>query len=326
MKKKRIYCLYGAEAVFCLLFYLLQAKFSGIFSALTAFPFEQIGILLRKMSLSGFIGNVLAIVIYILIGLIPVGLIWFLKRKKKLCMIDAVLMVLSVLLFVVVYFMINPGLFKETVPGGGKIILGGTFYSVFFGYIVLRILYKCSRMDMDGLLRGLSIILYVVTALFVYMIFGSCFSGFLQNIQSLQAGNRVSEIDMGFSRTDPDMILTCIFLVLQSVVNAVPYILDILVSFAGIRLLRALVKDPYADQTVFQAEKLSGLCVLSLAVTVITSMVFHIAQLIVHNRLYQIDCVVSIPLFSIAFVLTALLLAKFVRENQKLKQDNDLFI
>ena len=66
------------EAVGCVIFCLLRGEVPGVFSGVAAFPFEQIGMGLRWLSLSGGIGNGAAIVLYILLSLFRAwsGLIW----------------------------------------------------------------------------------------------------------------------------------------------------------------------------------------------------------------------------------------------------------
>ena len=83
MKRKLLFALLAAEAVFCLLFSFLQARFSGWFSTLVAFPFEQIGAGLRVLSLSGGIGNGIAVVLYIVLSLIPI-VIFYLSCQKHI--------------------------------------------------------------------------------------------------------------------------------------------------------------------------------------------------------------------------------------------------
>ena len=101
MKRKLLFALLAAEAVFCLLFSFLQARFSGWFSTLVAFPFEQIGAGLRVLSLSGGIGNGIAVVLYIVLSLIPAALFLRLRQREETCKADFLLPVLSVLLFAV---------------------------------------------------------------------------------------------------------------------------------------------------------------------------------------------------------------------------------
>ena len=76
MKERHLFTLLSVEAAACVLFCILQRSLSGLFSTLIAFPFEQIGAGLRILSLSGAVGNVIAIILYMLLGLIPAG-IWF---------------------------------------------------------------------------------------------------------------------------------------------------------------------------------------------------------------------------------------------------------
>ena len=55
-------------------------------------------------------------------------------------------------------------------------------------------------------------------------------------------------------------------------------------------------------------------------------MLLNIAQLLCADLLYQIHITVNIPIFAILFLLVIHVMARYIEENQKLKQDNDLFI
>lgn len=320
MKRKLFFYVLTIEAVFCMSFYFLQAYFSNIFSAIVAFPFEQIGWILRKMSLSGTVANVAAIIIYIIISLIPCG-IWLLLRKKgKSVGEDKLLPIISILLFAVIYYMINPGLLSVSFYGGEKILLGGTFYSVLFGYLVLRILKKFVSADAIQLKKWLRMLAYIVAMLFVYMVFGNRFGVLIDSIKNVNWANS------GFSGMSSGLEITYIFLTLQFVVDAIPYILDIFIILTAIKVLDELLLDPYSDVAVSASEKLGNLCVKSLEITAISAIVFHLLQLIFSGSIRQINVVVSIPVFSMAFVLAVLLTVRYVRENQRLKRENDLFI
>ena len=52
MKQKILVGALSVEALVCVLFCILQTSFTGVFSAVMAFPFEQIGMGLRSLSLS----------------------------------------------------------------------------------------------------------------------------------------------------------------------------------------------------------------------------------------------------------------------------------
>ncbi len=293
--------------------------YSNLYSIIITFPFEQLGWGLRKLSLSGAAGNIAAIILYVLICLLPCLFLFLLKRSGKLLKADCFLPILSILLFAVVYYMINPGLFRAGLPGmgTGKMLLGSSFYSVFFGYVVLRLLETFSLAEERHLHIWLKSLLAVIIILFFYAILAECFEALTVSIRNLREINSYSE---------PDMTITHAFIVLQCITNTLPYALAVFILAASIRSLNALIFNRYSDASATAVERLASLCKKSLVISVLSNAGFNILQLIFHKELLQINMTVSIPVFSIAFVLAVLLTVNYVRENQKLKQDNDLFI
>ena len=322
MKQKILIGLLSVEALVCVLFCIFQTSYTGAFSAVMAFPFEQIGMGLRSLSLSSGPGNAVAVVVYFAACLVPIAAVLILQKRRKLCAEDGLLVLLSAVLFFVLYIMINPG-FISTWMGGiaaqsvGKALLGGTVYSVFCGYFVLRVLRLFSHGATEKLVRYMSVMLRLLTVLFVYLIFGACFNELLNSIASLQAGNVGNEhlLDTSY-----------ICLVLQFVVNALPYAFNVLVVFAALRLLDKMQTDRYSAETVAAAGRISRLCAAALVAMVLTNIGYNLLQLLFAKTLFVINISVQIPVFSITFVLAALLLTRLVTENKQLKDDNDMFI
>ena len=58
MKSKVLISVLCVEAVACILFFSVRASFAGVFSTVITFPFEQIGLALRFLSLSDEVGSV----------------------------------------------------------------------------------------------------------------------------------------------------------------------------------------------------------------------------------------------------------------------------
>lgn len=288
------------------------------------FPFEQIGWALRQLSLSGGVGNLFAIILYVFIGLIPCIAWLVLKKQGKGCKVDYFLFPISGFLLFVLYYMINPGLFTIDAAGGGKGLLGGTFYSVLVGYLVLRILKKTSGAGMQSLQKGLRILLYVVMLLFAYIVIVEFAISLPNAIQTVQEGNSVSDAIWEYEGVN--LTMTYIFLVLQSIVNALPYVLDMFLLFLGIKAIEELLADAYSEKAVEMIKKIGGYCKKTLAVVVVTGAVFNILQILFANQLHQISITTTIPVFSILFVTVILIVARVIEENQKLKMDNDLFI
>jgi len=322
MKRKIFVGVLCIEALACVLFCILQTSFTGVFSAVMAFPFEQIGFGLRSLSLSSGLGNAAAIVIYFAISLLPVAAVLVLRKKRKLYAEDGLLGLLSAVLFAVIYIMINPGLINTLTSGAaalsvGKAVLGGMVYSVACGYIILRVL----RLFFDGgtsaLLRYMSVMLRFLNVLFVFLVFGACISSLINSITALRAGNAGNE---------HLLCATYVFLVLQFAVDAMPYVFNISIVFAALRLLDEMRSDRYSSDTVAAAGHISRLCAAALVATILSNIGFNLLQLIFARSLAVINSSVQIPVFSIAFVLAALLLTRLVTENKQLKDDNDLFV
>jgi hypothetical protein len=321
MKRKFLFSLLAAEAAICLLSAVLNTSISNKFSSVMAFPFEQIGLMLRNLSLSGTAGNVAAIILYIIISLVPCAFL-FVRKKHGLRLEDGLLALLSAVLFFVLYYMINPNPISSwfaTATGISitKAILGGTAYSVICAYIILRVLRLFFSGSLEKLQKYMMVFLYLFGIAFVYLIFGTEFSKLLDYFATLQAGNTGNEHLLGTSYA---------FLVIQFIVDSLPYALDILVVFSGITLLHELTVDRYSTAAVEAAERLSRLCGVVLTIMVLVTAVFNILQTLFIKSLFIVDISVQIPLLSIAFVLAALLLSRFIAENKKLKDDNDSII
>lgn len=322
MKRSTYYMFLCVEAVLCVVLCILQVSFTGVFSSITAFPFEQIGLGLRNLSLSGGPGNAAAIVIYAAVSLLPAAVLLVLSKKRSLHAEDGLLILLSIVLFAVLYLMINPGSIGMLTGGlteysAGKSLLGVIVYSIVCGHLVLRLLRLFNGGGTDALVRYMSAILHLLNMLLVYIIFSTCLGYLFDSIASLKAGNAGNEHLLGASY---------FFLALQFIVGALPYAMDIFVVFAALRLLREMQTDRYSEKTVTAAERMSRLCTAALTVTVLSNIGLNLFQLLFAKSLMVIDTAVQIPIFSMTFVLAALLLTRFVTENKQLKDDNDTFI
>ncbi len=323
MKRKTFYIFLGLEAAVCVLLNFTRETISGAFSTIMAFPFDQIGKGLRALSLSGDIGNVISIVLYILVCIIPLTALFLIYKKRKLYIEDSLLAITGIVLFVVIYFMVNPGLFGGKYWGvtisqsAIKAILGSIVYSLLCGYAVLRVLRLSFEAKIDKLQKYFSILLCALNIMFVYLAFGASFGGLLDSFETLRTGNTGNTGRLGMSYG---------FLLLQYIVDALPYILNVLVVFFAMHLLDELKTDRYSESSVAAAGKLSRICGVSLAISIVSNISFNLLQLIFFKTLAVVNSSVKLPLLSVVFVLTVLLLARFIGENKQLKDDNDMFI
>jgi hypothetical protein len=285
---------------------------------------EPIGWALRQLSLSGNPGNVFAIILYIIVGLIPVLAWLLLKCKGKNRKVDNLLFPLGGFLLIVLYYMINPGLIQVGVAGSGKMLLGGTFYSLLAGYLVLRVLSMSKTAETTGLHKGLRILLYVVILVFIYSIAAELLVYLPKSLTELREANSAAVNIWGIP--DAGLVLTYLFVILKSLIGVLPYVMNVFLLILGVRTIDLLIKDTYSKDAVKAIRKIGNCCRKTLGIIVITGASFNVLQLIVGKLLYQIQITVGIPVFSILFVVAILVIVRYVEENQKLKQDNDLFI
>ena len=336
MKHKVLISLLLFEALICLGMTLFNVTSSGsALMTLSTFPFAQIGSMLRQLSLSGMSGNVYAIIIFILIGIIPLIFLSINLFKKRFEIEDSMLVAISVLIFVTIYYMINPtslgNLFiLDGMAQYGEMMLGITVYSILVGYFVFRFIRIISSSETSVLLKYAKIFFFIISIVLVYTIFGSQVNNLVSDINSVTSGNTSSGIMPSIlnenTLNNNSVLFTNIFLVLFYIINQIPVLLDILIVFITINLIDELMIDRYSDGVIIAANKLASMCKISLVASVLTCMFVNIIQLIFSRYLLKLNVTTFIPLISIALVLIVLLLAKYFAQSNKLKHDIDLFV
>ena len=302
-----------------------------------AFPFAQIGAGLRALSLSSGVGNGLAIVLYVLLSLVPVGILFWRSRRRALAPEDSLLVVLSIFLFVTLYLMINPGqlpgllvreetLLEEQLAVSQS-LFGGSAYAILLAYLVLRLLRRFQGADRQTLQDDLALLLGGLAVCLVFVIFGIGFAGFWEECTALWASGgeeMVFGVGMDSLAVQRDGLLLLFFL--RWVGEMLPYFLDIGVILAVLDLLGAMKTDRYSEETLARAHWVSRLCEGSLAASLVTTVVLNLGQLLFLGELTRVSIQVVFPITAVAFLLGVLLVVKFLEENRALKEDNDLFI
>lgn len=301
---------------------ILKFSFAEMFGSIVSFPFEQIGILLRTLSLKGGIKNIFAIVIYVILSITPLFVFLQISKKKSIKTEDYILILLSFILFYVLYMMINPGLIS--VQGAlsvgntmAKLLLCGTVYSLIVTYLVLKAIRVFFESKTTTLYKFMIILLSIMATIFTVSIFGSGLSELITQIESIKAANIGNE---------SGLMPTYIFVVIKFILNSIPSVVSILVIFKVIKLINEFFDDPYSEMATIVSENLSSVCKMGLIITVCSNTAFNILQLIFINNLRNIDSLIQIPLSAIIFVLGVLILSRMVMANKTLKDDNDSII
>lgn len=285
------------------------------------FPFGQIGEALRTMSLDSSAGNIAAMVIYLLISVMPMLYLAdrVARQKKEPDAIDILLIMMSVMLFIMMYFMVNPGYINSNLygamPGKGA-ALAMTFWSMVIGYVVLKCIKASIGTDEKKLARYLKLILIAVAAVIGINIILGIFT------EVIPAARGIREIDEQLNND----YNTSLFLWIKYFADKVPSVLNIVVIIHAVKMVDQLRLDRYSQETISAAENLSRICRISVTVMILISIAVNLFQFLVWTKVYKTSYVVDIPLFSIAMCIAVLLLSKFFASDKALKEDNDMII
>lgn len=278
---------------------------------LLALPFAALGGLLRKMSLSGGVGNVAAIVIYLAVCALPV-VFWLRGKRKKE---DALLIFLSGVTAVVLYYMINPGLRDGLFQNeAGDILYAGAFWSTLVTWGVLKLMASGERILKGNIYPALRIFLLLCAASCILGALGTNLAGLIESIRYYAA--------MAY---DPKLP-TYLFLVLDYAATAAENGLVALVLLKSVKLLRELESDPFGAGCVKAAGEVSRWCKNALVIVSLTSLVLNLGQVLMSGLLLNVSMEVRIPVFSMAVAFGIMALSRLLTQGKELKDESDLFI
>ena len=301
----------GTEAALCVLFCAL----GGAADAALSFPLAPIGGWLRRMSLSGSLGNGLATVIYALLCLSPAVLFIFRRLKGNRRWEDLLLPAVSVALFYSLYLLINPALAEARYSLMAKPALNGLVWVLIAAWLVLVLL----RLAFEGK-RGAEkcgkLVLFALAAVYVFCLF---YQFPAEAVGEVRALNEANTVHTGLG-------LSWFFIILRAVAAAVPCGLSLVALHLSRKLLDAAVEDRYSEETLTLSRRLARFCRAALTAEVLLCAGVYLLQLVLAPQLRSVSFEVEFPVSSVAVALAALLLSRLLGESKQLKEDNDLFV
>lgn len=344
----RLVCVYAVEAVVCLLVSMMFFRADAGNSVdtgditdtwnLLAFPWAQIGMMLRRLSMSGAAGNVLAWILYILISLIPAAL-WMGTRHRKRAekagisdmnressaagKADIFLPVFSLMVFGLLYLAVNPAyLFRLTGASAAQttssVLMASCALAVdslLILYLVVRLLRSWKTMESRKLIRNLRYFFYLFGFLMVILVFAGGPADFISALQKVQEGNTA---DVG--------AVTRFLVAMKTLAACLPDVTQLLLSVLAVSLLGAMEEDIYGEKTVQNAEVLAVVCGISLVVNLSFLVCCNVLNLMFQSGSSDSSFTAGIPLGYIGFSLILTLIARSLSSGRDLKKDHDLFI
>lgn len=271
-----------------------------------ALPFAPVGRWLRSLSLSGPGGNAAALALYFVLSLLPLALL--LPLRRRLVREDWLLGLAVPAGLGVWWCAVNPGHLFPASETMELALLGGTFWMLLLCWALLRWL-RCGTA-----LRSLRLALELLGLGLVAAIFGGCFGRLCSSWRSFLAGNTGGHA------------LSQAFLLLQFVISALPYGLELWVLASAQRLTAAAADDRYGDEALRQSSILVGRCRMALRVSLLAQTGFDLAQLACLRWLRSSSVQLLLPLDSILLLLLALCLSRLLAEGRQLRDDNDAII
>lgn len=313
MKKKLPWIVLAAEAVLCVVSFLLQK--GGSTGAVLSFPLAPIGSWLRVLSLSGAAGNAAAVVIYAAICLLPAVLFLVRFAKGRRCWEDVLLLVSACALFYSLYLLINPALAEASYSLMAKPALNGLVWVLLAAWLVL-VLLRLAFEDRQGAEKCGKLILFALAAAYVFCLFYQFPAEAMEEIRALNEANTVHS----------GLELSWFVIVLRALAGAVPCALSLFALYLSRTLLDAASEDRFSEETLTLSQRLARFCRAALTVEVLLCAGVYLLQMVLAPQLRSISFEVEFPISSVAVALAALLLSRLLGEGKQLKDDNDLFV
>ena len=285
-------------------------------------PFELIGKGLRFLSLSSAIGNVISIIIYAAISLIPAIYVIYQRKTGTKRKEDILLIAITGLLFYSLYMFINPGLMYERMPDifsmddqslvAEKIIYAFIIYSV----VIIWLIMKAIRFLGDDSQKNWKSRLYfgmkaLIAALISYYILLITYA---KTFELLHKGGdklkNISSVEW-----------------FKSILQLLPVILTILLFINIIHVVKA-IEDHKEKQQMTAVARLANVAKITAVVTVISDFVLNFYQFLLGASLQNVNVTFSpdVSMEPLIIAFGALIFHEYFKRTKQLKEENDQFI
>ncbi len=281
---------------------LTKRQMLGLF----ALPFAPLAAGLRRLSLLGGLWDVLAWALYAGVSSLPVLYLLWRVAKKRGRPWDALLAVLSALLFWALYWMINPsaiGDFFGRMAGVSHPLMGACLWAAVLCYGILRLCARMERQSTDGLCRWLSVLVWCLIAACFLDVFARCLPA---AIRSLSAGTGGA------------------FLTLLT--RAVTGMMAVRTGLYGLELIGQLSGGWYTDQTVRAARALGEACREAITVTAVAQLCHTLLQVLLSSGGGDLELTLNLPVGQLLALLSVMLLSRMLVRGAQLQDDSDSII
>lgn len=295
----------------CTMFFIIKLENSMY---IMYYPFELVGKIIRSLSLSSSIGNIVSWIIYISICMIPT-VIYFYRYKKGIGKsIDFVLIALSMYLFYMMYKFINPVNLYLLMPSelngdveflkATKLSISMMFYIILISYLVLISMNYLSQGEKDTNLKGLQIVLALLLVAYLVAIFYFGLFDIFKNIGR-----------DGF-----------VFYLIKYVLLLAPNIMSMVVVFTGIDLVNTFSENQYGETVVGHIGKIYQYSKFTVYLSILSSLLANGMQIFLFPVMHNIELFLNVPFIPLIVAFVGIILCRYFKENNDLFEDNNSII
>ena len=294
--------------------------------AMTA-PIELAGGLLRKLSLSGPEGNLLAWALVLLAACLPLLLLVLPPNRGQRHWEDALLPASSLLLIALAFCAVNPSYLDRFFGSTFLIAAAGVWISLLVFWLVLRLLRGMEEAPLEKLSGVLRILLVGCAALLVFA-----------------AADRGSEavLDMLNPQQDWTLFLATVSVPepsgltgnqVLSIALALP-LLELIPDLLGAWMLllaadltTALAQSPFGEGSVERCVTTARWSRLAIQVTLMLTLAVNLVKLArYHYWITEVKVSLELPLIPLILSAALYLLCRCVQRGRELQEDNDSII
>lgn len=281
-------------------------------------PVRLAGAGLRRLSLSGFWGNLAAWAAVLLVCALPWALLSWCRRAKMPKGGEDWLMVLAVPeIFALLWFGVNPTRLATPMAPFFPIAAGGAILSLLGAWLILKLLRGMEDCPRDRLAAMFQPLLTGGGVLLAFSAGYGELSAFLVKSQSVAQGNTGDPGGAEF---------TIWMLAVLAVLEGAPYLLGALTLLWGRDLAGALGERTFGEEAVDLCERTAGCCGLVVRATVLLGVFANLLQLSLFDRMRSTSFSVSLPLFPLMLSAALLLLCRCLQRGKALQDDSDSII
>lgn len=318
--KKKLSVILIVEIIILILLNIFKVDIFN-FQNIYQIPYYQISNILKELSLTGIVGNLLSWIIYIFISSIPLFLLYFKIRRKNTDNVDYLLILISILLFITIYRGINPSYIMIGFLGGiDKVIyLSIITTEVILLYIVLKFIKK--DFGNKNIINYIVGILFLTNIVAIYNIFGNRLNEVLNIISPWFVGreNNIPEV--------MDMINYHIIEEVLVFINS--NILDIIYIFLNMGFISVLlnIKDKLEESLIIeQLYKLEKNIKNFLVISILVNLIINIIFMIYSSYFFSAELRINININLIIYILIIGFVVKYLINVMEIKKENEMFI